>query len=138
MSHMIVLAEDESVVGEVVQIALERAGYIVFWRKNGLDAWDAIQTSNPDLVILDYNMPTMSGLQVLKNMRGTPRTRNIPVLMATASGLKADIVAAMKGGATDYMVKPYGMAELVERVQRLLSAPVVSTQAARPVIRGTT
>jgi two-component system, OmpR family, alkaline phosphatase synthesis response regulator PhoP len=120
MFNIIVLAEDEPVIGQVVQVALERAGYIVFWRTNGIDAWDSIQSSTPDLVILDQMMPGLSGLQVLSKMHATAETRRIPVIMATSKGHKSDIVAALKGGAADYLVKPYGMAELVERVHRVL------------------
>jgi|SRR5579862_5598932 len=122
MSNIIVLAEDEPVLGQVAQTALEKAGYIVFWRTNGLDAWESIETSHPDLVILDHNMPGMTGAEVLAKAKASPQTRGIPVLMASANADRMSIVASLKAGAVDYLVKPFPMPVLVERVNRILAA----------------
>ena len=122
MSNIIVLAEDEPVLGQVAQTALEKAGYIVFWRTNGLDAWESIETSHPDLVILDHNMPGLTGGEVLAKTKASPQTRGIPVLMASANADRMSIVASLKAGAADYLVRPFPMPVLVERVNRILAA----------------
>ena len=121
MSQMIVLVEDDQDIGELVQRELEKAGYLVFWRRNGYDGWDTIVSGRPHLAILDVSLPGLSGLEVLKKMKADAQTRQIPVMMASALGQQQDIVMAIRGGAVDYLVKPFSVADMRERVERVLS-----------------
>ena len=120
MVARVVLAEDEDDIGFVVKAKLEHAQIEVTWKKNGLDAWDAIQAEHPALAILDVDMPGIDGLEVLTRIKATKDTRDIPVLMLTAQGHEAYIGSAKRKGASDIVIKPFQPADMLDRVQRLL------------------
>lgn len=120
MSKLIVIVEDQHDIGELMKIKLENAGFLVLWRQNGRAAWETILSHKPDLAILDIMVPGMNGIELLGMIKADPRTRHIPVIMATAKGEQKDVVRAVRGGAVDYLVKPFLPAELLERVQRVL------------------
>ncbi|HEX8414943.1 MAG TPA: response regulator transcription factor [Sphingomicrobium sp.] len=116
----IIMAEDDEIVGEVVQDAMMSAGHALGLLTNGADALAVIQARRPDLVILDCNMPEMSGLLVLRQMRESPELCDIPVLMLTGRRSERDTEIAFYEGADDYMKKPFDPQELVFRVNELL------------------
>ncbi|WP_375427660.1 response regulator transcription factor [uncultured Sphingomonas sp.] len=116
----IILAEDDEIVAELVQDVLMAAGHGVGVLPTGVEALAVIRARMPDLVILDCNMPGMSGLLVLREMRNTPKLARIPVLMLTGRRSEKDVSLAMYDGANDYMKKPFDPDELVFRVEELL------------------
>jgi DNA-binding response OmpR family regulator len=122
MDGLIVLAEDEDDAGSLVKQKLEGAGLRVIWKKNGLEAWETIQAERPAMAILDADMPGLSGYDVLARIKSTPATQDTVVVMLTALGHEAYVGDAMRHGASDYIVKPFRPADLLERIQRLLNA----------------
>lgn len=116
----IIMADDDEVVGEIVADALMAAGHAVGLLDNGAEALKVIRARRPDLVILDCNMPEMSGLLVLRQMRDSIELCNTPVLMLTGRQSDRDLEIAFYEGANDYMKKPFDPDELVFRVGQLL------------------
>lgn len=119
----IIIAEDDEIASEVVRDALTNAGHVVGVLDNGADALRAIQVKNPDLVILDCNMPELNGLLVLREMRKSPALYDTPVLVLTGRQSERDSDLAYYQGANDYMKKPFDPDELVFRVENLLDKP---------------
>jgi DNA-binding response OmpR family regulator len=120
MARTVVLLEDQQDLGELMQIKLAKAGFAVVHRLTGLDAWHAILSEKPDLVILDTMVPGLSGLDLLTKIKADARTRHLQVIMATAKGFPKDVVAAARAGAMDYVVKPFKISELAGRMHKLL------------------
>lgn len=118
---LIVIAEDDEQIANLVKFKLERSGYRVSTAENGRDALSLIREDSPDLVILDIMMPIMNGYEVLKNMKSSPDTSDIPVIMLTAKGLEEDILKGFESGAVDYVVKPFSVSELAARVKTNIS-----------------
>jgi DNA-binding response OmpR family regulator len=117
----IIIAEDDEIVGEIVRDALIAAGHAAGLLTNGRDALRVIRARKPDLVILDCNMPELSGLLVLRELRQMPEFCDLPVLILTGRRSDQDEELAYYQGADDYLRKPFEPAELVFRVERLLS-----------------
>ncbi len=113
----ILLVEDALDLAAVVQRELQTAGYVVQLAVDGAAALQAFAGQPPDLVILDWMLPKLDGLEVLRRMR---QASAVPVLMITARGEEADRVIGLEVGADDYLTKPFGMRELVARVRALL------------------
>lgn len=117
----IIMADDDEIVGELVCDALIASGHGVGLLTNGADALRTIKAKRPDLVILDCNMPEMSGILVLREMRNSPELCEIPVLMLTGRSGKSDMELALYQGADDYMSKPFEPDEVAFRVDELLA-----------------
>lgn len=113
----ILLVEDARDLARVVARELEAAGYRVLRAADGQAALDLLDRERPDLLVLDWMLPGISGLDVLRELR---RSRATPVLMLTARGEETDRVIGLELGADDYLPKPFGMRELVARVRALL------------------
>jgi DNA-binding response OmpR family regulator len=118
----VLVAEDDPDVRDLVVLSLEQAGLHVSAQSNGQTALAVALKEQPDLVILDWMMPAMSGVEVCRAMRADPRGERIPVLMLTSRAQEADIDQGFEVGANDYMVKPVRGRELVSRVDSLLAA----------------
>jgi DNA-binding response OmpR family regulator len=125
----IIIAEDDEIVGEIARDALIAGGHGVGLLTNGKDALAVIQARRPDLVILDCNMPDLSGLLVLREMRNSQTLCDIPVLMLTGRRSERDVELAMYEGASDYMKKPFDADELLFRVDELLARPRAASAA---------
>jgi len=119
----IIIAEDDEIVSEVVRDALTKAGHVVGVVEDGAGALAAIKAKRPDLVILDCNMPEVSGLLVLREIRNALDLYDTPVLMLTGRQSPRDVDLAYSQGADDYMKKPFDPDELVFRVEELLEKP---------------
>ena len=115
--EIILLVEDEPELARVIVRELKAEGYHVEHAVDGIAALDAHAGSNPDLVILDWMLPGLDGLEVLRRIRQTSAT---PVLMLTARGEEMDRVIGLEVGADDYLTKPFSMRELIARVRALL------------------
>lgn len=113
----ILLVEDEPELARVIVRELKAEGYHVEHVANGIAALDAHAASHPDLVVLDWMLPGLNGLEVLRRIRQTSPT---PVLMLTARGEEMDRVIGLEVGADDYLTKPFSMRELIARVHALL------------------
>ncbi len=87
---------------------------------DGTTALPKIQQTNYDVILLDWNMPQMSGLELLKAVRSNPNTKNVPIIMVTAEALKDNIVAAAQAGVNDYVVKPFTAAVLEDKLAKVL------------------
>lgn len=116
----IIMADDDEIVGAVASDALIAAGHAVGLLENGADALKVIRARRPDLVILDCNMPEVSGLLVLRQMRDSMDLCDTPVLILTGRQSARDTEIAYYEGADDYMTKPFDPDELVFRVNELL------------------
>lgn len=117
---LIVVAEDDESLAVVIQGKLARGGYRVHVERHGAAAWEAILQHAPRLVVLDWMMPELDGLTVLKKIRAEARTRHLPVIMLTAVAQMEDVRKALAAGANDYLVKPFKPDDLASRVARLL------------------
>jgi two-component system, OmpR family, phosphate regulon response regulator PhoB len=129
MMPSVLVVEDDMGIQELLRFTLEQAGYHTHCADRAEAALRLLTDALPDLVILDWMLPTTSGLQLARQLRADPRTRQLPIIMVTARGEEPDKVAGLDGGADDYIVKPFSPKELVARVQALLRrrAPELST-----------
>jgi DNA-binding response OmpR family regulator len=117
----VLLVEDEAGLAEVLSYRLQREGFQVFVARTGTDALQQAQKGLPDVVVLDVMLPEMNGLEVCKRLKADPATARIPILMLTARSGEYDEVMGLRAGADDYVVKPFRMLPLIERVKRLAS-----------------
>lgn len=118
----ILVADDEPHIRRILQFLLEQEGFEVQMAEDGEEAWKAVASFQPDLVLLDVMMPRMDGFSVLEIIRAGFETARLPVIMLTAKGEEADKVKGLKGGANDYIIKPFNHDELLLRVSNLLEA----------------
>jgi two-component system phosphate regulon response regulator PhoB len=116
----ILVAEDENALVTLLRYNLERAGYRVLEARDGEEALLIAAEETLDLVILDWMMPQLSGIEVCRRLRGRQETRNVPILMLTARGEETDRVRGLDTGADDYLTKPFSMTELLARLRALL------------------
>jgi two-component system, OmpR family, phosphate regulon response regulator PhoB len=120
MSASILVVEDEEPIQILLRYNLEAEGYRVRVSADGEDVSFLINDERPDLMILDWMLPGISGIEVCRLMRVKPETRDIPIIMLTARGEEAERVRGLATGADDYMVKPFSVKELMARVQTIL------------------
>ena len=120
MKQKILVIEDEQDIQTLLEYNLQQAGYEVVLCENGEDGlWLAIE-HKPDLILLDWMLPLLSGIELLLQLRNRADTREIPVIMMTARGEEGDRLRGLDGGADDYVTKPFSPAELVARVRAIL------------------
>lgn len=117
---MIYCVEDDDGIRQLEVYTLKSSGYSVAGFSNAKEFFAAVDESLPELVILDIMLPETDGVSILKMLREGTRTKSIPVIMATAKGQEYDKVLALDLGADDYLVKPFGMMEMVSRVRAVL------------------
>lgn len=116
----ILVVEDEDSLGTLLRYNLEKEGFTVSVCADGEEALVRIDEKQPDLVILDWMLPKVSGIEVCRRLRRNPETRNLPILMLTARGEESDRIRGLDTGADDYVVKPFSMVELAARVRAVL------------------
>ena len=117
MTATILVVEDEPAIQELVAYACRNSGYEVMRSDSVRSARDAVAGELPDLVLLDWMLPDRPGIEWLRELRGTDRTRGLPVIMLTAKGSESERVAGLDAGADDYVVKPFSPRELVSRIR---------------------
>lgn len=117
---MIWCVDDDSTIREIEVYTLEQTGFEARGFADGSSMLEALKTEQPELIILDIMMPGMDGLEVIKKLRSEPAYRDIPVIMATAKGAEIDKIEGLNSGADDYLVKPFGVMEMVARVKAVL------------------
>ncbi|MEL6319583.1 MAG: response regulator, partial [Cyanobacteria bacterium J06626_14] len=114
MTQTIVVVEDEEKLARFIEMELKYEGYEVNVSNDGLTGLTQIRNANPDLVILDWMMPGMTGLEVCRRLRQTGS--KVPVILLTAKDDVSDRVAGLDAGADDYLVKPFSIEELLARI----------------------
>jgi two-component system phosphate regulon response regulator PhoB len=116
----VLVAEDESALVTLLRYNLEREGYRVVEATDGEEALLLAAEEKPDLVLLDWMLPQLSGIEVCRRLRARSETRNVPILMLTARGEEADRVRGLNTGADDYITKPFSMTELLARLRAVM------------------
>ena len=116
----IMIVEDEAALVTLLKYNLEKQGYETVTVMDGKDVISTALTEKPDLVLLDWMLPNVQGIDICREMRRTYELRSIPVIMLTARGEEADKVRGLSFGADDYMTKPYSIPELMARIVALL------------------
>ena len=120
MSARVLVVEDELPLAEMLQYNLEAEGFNVSHAETGEDAEILVAEEEPDLIILDWMLPQVSGIELCRRLRSKPGSRAIPILMLTARGEESDRIRGLSTGADDYVVKPFSLPELVARVKAIL------------------
>lgn len=118
--HRILIADDEENIRTLLQYNLESAGFECVVACDGLDAVHMAQSQCPDLIILDWMMPELSGNAVCKELQQSQDTAHIPIIMLTARAEEVDVIKGLNSGACDYVKKPFSPQELIARVQATL------------------
>ena len=117
---MIFCVEDDSNIRDLVVYTLNTTGFKARGLEDGKEFFKALALETPELVLLDIMLPGEDGLSILKKLKSSSKTSNIPVIMVTAKGTEYDKVIGLDEGADDYVTKPFGMMELVSRVKAVL------------------
>ncbi len=116
----ILVVDDEEDIRRLMEYSLVRDGFVAYTAESGLGAMNTVHDKKPDLIILDLMLPDMDGLDVCRAVRSNPETSTIPIIMVTAKGEDADIVAGLELGADDYITKPFSPRVLIARVKTVL------------------
>ncbi|WP_299692843.1 phosphate regulon transcriptional regulator PhoB [uncultured Tateyamaria sp.] len=127
----VLVVEDEPAQREVLAYNLEAEGFAVSRAQNGEEALLLVDEDLPDIIVLDWMMPHLSGIEVCRRLKIRPETRNIPVIMLSARSEEVDKVRGLETGADDYVVKPYSVIELMARVRSQLRRVRPSTVGQR-------
>lgn len=130
----ILLVEDDEDIQELVRYNLAKEGYRVVPVTSGEDALKTLRSNQPDLVVLDLMLPGLDGLEICRLMKADPKASHVPVVMLTAKGEEADVVAGLELGAEDYITKPFSPRVLLARIRAVLrrgkAAPAADADAA--------
>jgi two-component system phosphate regulon response regulator PhoB len=129
MTATILIVEDEADLSELMRYNLEAEGFRVSMAESGDEAVERIRDGVPDLILLDWMLPGLSGIELCRRWRSREETARTPIIMITARGEEEERVRGLATGADDYVVKPFSMPELVARIQALLrrSSPQLVT-----------
>jgi two-component system phosphate regulon response regulator PhoB len=120
MTPHVLVVEDEDSLATLLQYNLQKEGYDVALAGDGEEALLLVDERLPDLIVLDWMLPKVSGIEVCRRLRQRNETRNVPILMLTARGEESDRVRGLDTGADDYVVKPFSMTELTARIRAVL------------------
>jgi two-component system phosphate regulon response regulator PhoB len=116
----ILVVEDEDALATLLHYNLEKEGYRISLASDGEEALTQVDEHLPDLIVLDWMLPKVSGIEVCRRLRGRSETRNVPIIMLTARGEETDRIRGLDTGADDYIVKPFSMVELTARIRAVL------------------
>ncbi|MEY4255106.1 MAG: phosphate regulon transcriptional regulatory protein PhoB [Pseudomonadota bacterium] len=120
MTPYVLVVEDEDALATLLHYNLEKEGYRVSLAADGEEALTQVNEQLPDLIVLDWMLPKVSGIEVCRRLRGRAETRNVPIIMLTARGEETDRIRGLDTGADDYIVKPFSMVELTARIRAVL------------------
>ena len=120
MTPYVLVVEDEDALATLLQYNLEKEGYDITVAGDGEEALILVDERLPDLVVLDWMLPKVSGIEVCRRLRSRPETRNVPIIILTARGEEADRIRGLDTGADDYVVKPFSMTEFCARIRAVL------------------
>ena len=129
MKHLIMVIEDEEALALMLKYNLEKEGYDVAVQARGNKVLADIEKNNPSVILLDWMLPEMSGVEICKLIRSKPDIKDIPIIMLTAKGEEEDKIKGLSAGADDYVTKPFSIPELMARVKtQLRHAPEPQTE----------
>ena len=131
---MIFCVEDDSNIRELVVYTLETTGFQARGFEEGKSFLEALALETPDLILMDIMLPGEDGISLLKRLKNSSKTRDIPVIMFTAKGAEYDKVKGLDLGADDYVTKPFGMMELVSRIKAVLRRSCAAKKKAEDII----
>ena len=117
---MIWCVDDDNTIRDIEVYTLTQTGFEAKGFADGISMLEVLKTEKPELIVLDIMLPGKDGVEVLKEIRSNPETRKIPVIMATAKGTEMDKIQGLDTGADDYLVKPFGVMEMVSRIKAVL------------------
>ena len=117
---MIWCVDDDNTIRDIEVYTLTQTGFEAKGFADGISMLEALKTEKPELIVLDIMLPGKDGVEILKEIRSNPETRKIPVIMATAKGTEMDRIQGLDTGADDYLVKPFGVMEMVSRINAVL------------------
>ncbi|MBI4387371.1 MAG: response regulator [Elusimicrobia bacterium] len=120
MAHKILVVEDDPDVSSFLTFGLKHAGYEVFHAQDGEEGLYLTKATRPDLIVLDLHMPRMHGFAVCEALRADPELARIKIIVSTAKNYQVDRKAAAAAGADRFMVKPYGIKDLLDNISELL------------------
>ena len=120
MGQKILIVDDEPFNLDLLEQELSDYDYQIARAGDGVEALEKIQSFAPDVILLDYMMPRMNGLEVVKQLRTSPQHQSIPVILLTAKATQEDKVAGLDAGADDYVTKPFDSIELLARVRAMM------------------
>ncbi|MDQ4060982.1 MAG: response regulator, partial [Pseudomonadota bacterium] len=120
MTARVLIVEDEEPLTLLLRYNLETEGYAVDTVARGDEAETWLREQTPDLVLLDWMLPGVSGIELCRRLRARPETRSLPIIMLTARGEEAERIRGLATGADDYVVKPFSVPELMARVKAIL------------------
>lgn len=112
--------DDDNTIRDIEVYTLTQTGFEAKGFADGVSMLEALKTEKPELIVLDIMLPGKDGVDVLKEIRSNPETRKVPVIMATAKGTEMDKIQGLDTGADDYLVKPFGVMEMVSRIKAVL------------------
>ena len=117
---MIWCVDDDNTIRDIEIYTLTQTGFEAKGFADGISMLAALKTDQPELIVLDIMLPGKDGVEVLREIRSNPETRKLPVIMATAKGTEIDKIQGLDAGADDYLVKPFGVMEMVSRIKAVL------------------
>ena len=126
----ILIIEDEAAVVTLLKYNLEKTGYDVVAATDGDEGLLMVEEEQPDLLLVDWMLPHVSGVEICRRLRRNPEHRNLPIIMLTARGEETDTIRGLESGADDYMTKPFSPSELQARIQAVLrrSRPALAAE----------
>jgi len=136
MQKKILVIEDEAAILGMITFTLENEDFLVVGVENGQDARRAVAESIPDLMLVDWMLPGISGLELVRGFRRSAATRTVPIIMLTARGEENDRVDGLDSGADDYITKPFSTRELLSRISALLRRAESFEGSAQPLLAG--
>ncbi len=128
MSPLIYIVEDDADIADLIEYQLLANGYRTEIFYDGDRAYSTIVDNPPDLLLLDLSLPGLSGMEIIKYVRNSDNLKSLPIIIITAKGQETDKVIGLKAGADDYITKPFGLKELVARIESLLRRLNVNKQ----------
>ncbi len=131
----VLIVDDEAAIRDMLKVALEMNGFRCLEAKNAYEAQVTMADHAPDLVLLDWMMPEVSGIELLRRWRRNPETKDIPVIMLTAKAEEENLVKGLNSGADDYITKPFSPRELVARIKTVFRR-VASSPGEDPIVFG--
>lgn len=135
-NKLILVVEDEASIRDMLKFALERAEFRVALAGNAQDARMRIADERPELILLDWMMPGASGIELARELKGNPTTRDIPIIMVTARAEEEDKVRGLNTGCDDYVSKPFSFPELIARIQAVLRRSMPGGEEERLAVAG--
>ncbi len=119
METSVLIVEDEVAIVTLLRYNLEREGFRVYSTGDGEEAVAMVKDYRPDIIVLDWMLPSMSGVEICKQLRWNPDTKSTPIIMLSARGEEGDRIRGLDAGADDYIVKPFSPAELIARIRAI-------------------